>query len=490
MVSKAKIAGGVALGALGTLGGVLVGNALKVKPTPVHDPLPLSEERGSEQAVERFREMLRIPTVWGLENPDADHAPFDAFVPRMRELYPLTFSRLELTMINTYGILLKWEGSNPSLRPVVLMAHHDVVAADPVEWTHDPFAADVEDGRIYARGALDNKCNLAGIYEATETLLAKGFTPPRTVYLWSSNCEEDNGPTTPKAVEYFKEHGINPAFVLDEGGAIIDNPPLGIGRDMAMVGVAEKGVVNVFITVRSEGGHASTPSENDATIRLIKGLNKLFSQNAEARMGGPLETMLHELAAYGSFGTKVVFGNMWLFRPLVMKVLEGNPETAATVRTTYALTELEGSQAANVLPKEAHAAVNIRIDPSETLDIALQRVRDCFDDDVEITLRDPNEPSPTSPYGADCEAYAYLSRVLKSVYPTTGMAPYVQLSSSDARHMSRAFEHVYRFAGVVYRGDQRGTIHGQDENIDIDSFKKGVGFYTELIRNLDSFKGE
>jgi len=463
---------------------VLLVNAARLKPTPVDNPLPTSTVMGSDEAVERFREVLRCRTVWGLENPDADHAPFDEFVPKLRTLYPRVFSDLELTMINTYGILLKWEGANPALEPIVLMAHHDVVEADPAEWTHDPFAADIEDGRIWARGALDNKSLVAGLYEAAETLLEEGYTPPRTIYLWSGNCEEDNADTTPKAVEWFKAHGIHPYFVLDEGGAVIDNPPLGVSCPFAVIGVTEKGVVNSFITVNAAGGHASTPSPADAPAKLVAGLDALQREPAPARLSAPVEALLKELAAHAGFGYRIVFGNLWLFRPLVVSILKKDPETAALVRTTYALTELEGSPAANVLPKQAKACVNVRIDPAESVAQAQARIAAQFDTDAEYFLRDCNEPCPISPF--DNEVFGYLRTITHCVYPNAGVAPYVQSSSSDSRHFAHDdFADVYRFAGILYRGNQRARIHGQDENIDVESFKRGVGFYTELIRHLD-----
>lgn len=475
-----------AAGAAAALTTVLVSNAVRLKPTPVPDPIKLSHAMGTPESVERFREMLKLRTVWGRENPDADRSAFDEFVPRMRELYPLTFGELELTMINEYGILLKWEGEDPAAAPVLFMAHHDVVEADPAGWSHDPFAADIEDGRIWARGAVDTKCVLAALYEAANTLLAQGFKPARTVYLWSSNCEEDNGETTPCLIEYLQERGIEPALVLDEGGAVIDTPPLGVRGQVAVIGVAEKGLANAFVTVSAAGGHASTPSPKDSTAKLVSGLEHLQKNPPRARMSKPLEAMLREIASIGRFPLKLVFGNMWLFRPIVRKVLEGNPETAAMVRTTYAVTELEGSKAANVIPQQAKAAINIRIDPHESVEMALARVAGWLPD-AEITVRDPNEPSRISPFEDDA-AYDYLRRVIHSVYPDAAIAPYVQSSISDARHMSRVFEHTYRFAGVVFHGDQRHRIHGQDENLDITAFKRGVGFYTELIRNLDKLE--
>jgi carboxypeptidase PM20D1 len=458
-------------------------NAARVKPTPVKDPLPPSSVRGSDESVERFREMLRVPTVWDRENPNADHTPFDQFVPRMRELYPHVFSDLKLERINTYGILLTWQGSNPALAPVVLMAHHDVVSADPAGWTHDPFAADIEDGRIYARGAVDTKCLLAGLYEAAEMLLEEGYVPERTIYLWSSNCEEDNGDTTPKMVEEFKRRGIEPAFVLDEGGAVVDKLPLGVKNEFAIVGLAEKGIVNAFLTVDSEGGHASTPSQKDSTVKLVRGLNKLQDNLPRRRLSKPMEKMLRELSAFSSFGYRFIFGNLWLFRPLVLKVLGSTPEMDAMTRTTYAITELEGAPAANILPKQARADVNVRIDPSDSIKSSLARITDAFGGDVSIRTRDAIEPSPVSPYDGD-SAYEYLRRVVHAVYPDAGMAPYVQVSSSDARHFHQAFPRVYRFAGILYAGDSRARIHGQDEYLRVEDFKRGVGFYYELMRNI------
>lgn len=462
---------------------VLVANALRLKPAPVPNPLPQSDAIGDDAAVARFQEMLRQRTVWGAEDPNADHAPFDKFVPKMRALYPAVFERLELDMVNTYGIMLKWPGANPNLDPIVLMAHHDVVSADPDGWTHDPFAAEIADGRIWARGSVDTKCILAALFEAVSALLAEGYVPPRDVYVCSSNCEEDNGDTTPAMVARFKEQGIVPYMVLDEGGAVIDNPPLGVTCPFAVIGVTEKGLFNAFVTTNAPGGHAATPAPTDATAKLVSGLDDVLKNPAPAKLSAPVEAMLKELAAHGGFGLRLVFGNLWLFRPLVLRIMKGNHETAAMVRTTYALTELEGSPSANIIPKQAKAAVNVRVDPSETVDDALARLKSHFDSETQFEVRSAIDPSPVSPF--DDEAFDYLRAVAHSVYPDAGIAPYVQSSCSDSRHFHRICPRTYRFAGILFKGDQRTRIHGQDENLDVDSFKRGVGFYIEFIRHLD-----
>lgn len=460
---------------------VLLVRATRVKPTPIADPLPPTDARGGDDSIERFQEMLRSATVWA--GGMGDLTPFDEFVPKLKRLYPTVFANLELTMVNTYGIMLTWKGTNPGRSPIVLTAHHDVVEANAEGWTHDPFGADIADGKIWARGVVDTKCILAALLEATSTLLDEGYVPPRDVIIFSSNCEEDNGNTTPKMIELLKERGVVPFLVLDEGGAVIDNPPLGVTCDFAVIGVAEKGLFNAHVTTTSKGGHASTPSLQDATGKLVSGLDALQKTPGPARLSSPIEAMLKELAAHAGFGLKIVFGNLWLFRPLVLKIMKGNHETAAMVRTTYALTELEGSKAANVIPRQAKATVNVRIDPSETVEIAMDRLTGHFDAETNYRLDSAINPSPLSPF--DDEVFDYLRKVIHSVYPDAGIAPYVQSSCSDARHFSLVCPHVYRFAGILFKGDQRASIHGQDENLDVESFKRGVGFYTELIRHFD-----
>jgi carboxypeptidase PM20D1 len=472
---------------LALLAAVLLTNAIRLKPTAVKDPLSPPSVLGGDAAVERFCAMLRLPTVWSAENPQADHSAFDAFIPLLRELYPQVFAAMKLTLIDDYGIILRWPGRNADAAPVVLMAHHDVVEADATGWTHAPFAAKIADGRIFARGAVDTKCILAALLEAASILLEQGYVPPRDVFICSSNCEEDMGDTARDMVAWFKEQGIAPHMVLDEGGAVIDNAPLGVRRQFAVIGVAEKGIFHARCTVTSAGGHAATPSAEDAPAKLINSLNTMIKRPAEARLSPPVEAMLRELAALGGFGLRIVFANLWLFRPLVLGIMKGNSETAAMVRTTYALTELSGSKAANVIPHAASATVNVRVDPAESVELALGRLRMQFPADADFELRSASEPSPVSPF--DDEVFDYLRSITASVYPEAGIAPYIQSSASDARHFARICPHTYRFAGFLFKGDQRASIHGQDENLDVDSFKRGVGFYVQLIENLERLKG-
>ncbi len=484
---------GAIIGVIVVLAVILLINAMLLHPTQVSNPLPSPEVFGDERSVERFCAILQSKTVWAAEDPEADHRAFETFIPKLQELYPQVFAALELTKINDYGILLRWAGRNAEAAPVVLMSHHDVVFANEGEWTYDPFAAEIVDGKIYARGSVDTKCILAGILEAIDYLLSLNYTPPCDVYLCSSNSEEDMGLTGKQMAEYFSSRGITPRFVLDEGGAVIDNAPLGVSCEFAAIGVAEKGFLTAFCEVTSKGGHAATPSPQDAPAKLVSALNEMITSPAPVQLSKPIEITLKELAAHGGLGLRLVFGNLWLFRPIVMMIMKRNSETAAMVRTTYALTELEGSKAANVIPREAKATINVRIDPQENIEVALGRLKGYFskagiaDEDTRYNVVGPINPSPVSPY--DDEVFDYLRKVTHSVYPTAGIAPYIQSSCTDARHFALICPHTYRFAGFLFRGEQRSTIHGKDENLDVESFKRGVGFYIQLLTHLDKLGG-
>ena len=468
---------------------VLLIRALRLNPAKLKDPLPPPSTFGDDEAVRRFQSILQSATVWDEDDPEANRSVFDEFLPKLQGLYPRVFEALELTTINDYGILLRWPGKDPAAAPVVLMAHYDVVFANQEDWAHDPFGAEIIDGSIYARGAVDTKCILAALLEATDHLLAQGHTPPRDIYLCSSNCEESMGLTGELMASYFSDRNISPLFVLDEGGAVIDNAPLGVSSEFAAIGVAEKGFFTAYCAVSAKGGHAATPSPADAPAKLVTALSKVLQTSAPAKLSKPIEAMLTELATHGSFGLRLVFANLWLFRPLVLSIMKGNPETAAMVRTTYALTELEGSKAHNVIPKTAKATVNVRVDPHESVQSAMARLQDTFakagvaPEDVEFDLMAPLDPSPISRF--DDAIFDYLKSVTKSLYPNAGIAPYVQSSCSDARHFSLICPHTYRFAGFLFKGDQRSAIHGVDENLDVDSYKHGVGFYIQLIAHLD-----
>lgn len=474
--------------------------AAALKPAePKGAPIDAGGFEPDDACVERFRALLRIPTVSRRDESERDDAAFEEFRATVRALYPHVFEAFEEPRhFDGYGFLMRWPGADPSLDPVVMMAHHDVVPVEGQEWRYPPFEAQVHDGEIWARGTLDNKCCFTGCMEAFEYLAASGYVPPRDIWFFSSCGEEVSGPAVDEAVAWLGNKDVHPCMVLDEGGAVATGVPLGVQAPMAMIGISEKGQVNLTVRATSAGGHASAPSDDDATRLLVRATERICANPGKPRLVPAVEEMLRELAARGSFAYRVVFANMWLFRPLVTRIIAAGAETGPMVRTTYALTQLAGSTARNVLPSEATANLNVRVAPFERIDDALARARaqaavvsDAAGKKGEVRVgpaegTELHEPAPLSPF--DDAQFDYLRRCLAGTYPEAGACPYVQTSGSDSRAFGVICEHVYRLAPFVYTPLSRSLIHGANERIGVEDFKRGVSFYVAFVRGLGELR--
>lgn len=321
------------------------------------------------------------------------------------------------------------------------------------------------------------------------------------MWYFSSNAEETSGPAARDAVAWLRDHDIHPYLVLDEGGAVAGDTPLGVKVPVAMVGVSEKGHVDLTVTARADGGHASTPTDIDAPRLLARVCERIAAHPGMPCFTEALDATLAELASRSSLLYRLVFSNLWLTRPVVAKIMAANGETAAMLRTTYALTQLEGSNAHNVLPPVARANFNVRVAPFETVEDAVQRARvlaaeECVasgvsPDHVTVEINDAvpyTEPAPISPFENDA-AFDYLHRCVAGVYPEAGFAPYVQNSCTDSREFNEICERVYRFCGFEYSGEARGLIHAENERIGVDVYKRGIEFYMAFLANLDQLAG-
>ena len=434
---------------------------------------------------ERLSSMVRIPTV-SAHVDRSGPAPFEEFETLLREAYPLVHDRLQHEKVTEYGLLFRWPGRSAA-SPAVLMAHYDVVpVGDEDAWTHAPFSGTISDGIVWGRGALDDKGPACVMLEAAENLLAEGYTPERDVYLWLGGNEESYGTAAKAAVALFVERGIRPWIVLDEGGAVVDEPLTGIRMDAAMIGVAEKGIATITLTAASQPGHASAPPKLAATDRIARAVGRLRSNPFPARMP-PVARDMFRAFSTGATGRarsllRVVAAVPWLGARVLASM---GGEAAAVVRTTVAVTVLEGGTAANVLPERASAVLNVRIAPGDSALSVTRRVRRVVRDaGVTVRVEDPSEPSPVSPH--DNEQFALIAAAVLDAYPGVPSIPYIQMSATDGRHFHAICAATYRFAPLTMTGSQRESIHGIDEHVTVDALKHGERFYRALIRSLPS----
>ncbi len=435
---------------------------------------------------ERLSRMVQVPTV-SAELDARGMAPFDEFLALIRELYPLVHEHLEQTAHSELGLLLRWRGRRSAPDgPLVLMAHFDVVPVDESDpWTYPPFEGRIEGGWVHGRGTLDDKGPLIVILEAVENLLAAGFTPARDVCLSFGGNEETYGAAAQQIAASFQQRGEIPWLVLDEGGAVVDAPLPFVTGEVAMIGLAEKGVMTLRLSARGEGGHASAPPAMTAVGRIARAVDRLDARTFRPRTPVAISQMLTAFARRATGPARLLYralaGWPWL-SARVFATMGG--EAAAFVRTTVAATMSTGGTAANVLPSQASATVNLRVGIGETVESTVRRVRRRIaDTKVAIEVLEGSDPSPQSP--AVGAAFAALTTALQASYPDAAPVPYLMMQASDSRHFHRFSPCVYRFAPLRMSAAQRAGIHGVNERVEITSLERGERFHRALIQQLE-----
>ncbi|MBR0220055.1 MAG: M20/M25/M40 family metallo-hydrolase [Clostridia bacterium] len=433
-----------------------------------------------DRAMDLAKKLSRMVQYDTVSVPDTDQREkFLGFHKILEELFPLVHERLEKTEIDG-NLLFFWKGKSDQ-KPLVLMSHQDVVPAEG-QWQHGPFSGDIENGLIWGRGTSDTKCSVMAFFQAVEELLAAGYVPENDVYLSSSCTEEWSGDGCPKLVNELKRRGVRPWLVCDEGGGVITDPMGGIKGNFAMLGVFEKGRANVRFTAASGGGHASTPPAHSPIARLAAFVNEVETKPVFRRkMPKEVAAMFETLAPYATFPMKLIFSNLWLFRPILLKVLPMiSNQAGAMIRTTAAFTMLSGSDAFNVLPQEATLGANLRFIPHQGMEESLNILKKLADKH-KLTMDVVIANDYTQPVDIHGEAFQTVQRTVERTFPGCPSSPYVMTGATDSRFYQDICENVVRFAPVVYGPKQMKGMHGVDETIGIDCLPGAVDFYKNLI---------
>jgi len=433
-----------------------------------------------EASVEALQKLVQCRTISYNDKQLEDDAEFAKLISLLPGLYPRVFDVCSCTQLPDRALLLRWPGKNHG-DPAVMMAHYDVVPVNEENWDKPPFAGIIEDGVLWGRGTLDTKVTFNGIFSAANYLIRQGFQPENDIYFAFSGGEEVNGKGAPNIVQYFVDHQIQPAIVVDEGGAVVENVFPGVKAPCGLIGIAEKGMMNVQYRTRSAGGHASAPKPHTPVGVLAAACKKVEDHPFKAHIDGPAAKMFDTLGRYSSLLYRIIFANMWCFGwviDLLGKTSGG--EMNALVRTTSAFTQMEGSSARNVIPPEARMVANMRLNPSDSVASAqAYLVKTVKDPSVEITVLESFEPSPVSE--VDCAAWDKVASAVANTWRGCIVAPYLMVQCSDSRHYGKISNHVYRFSAMAMTTEERGTIHGNNERIRLESIHKAVEFYIRLM---------
>lgn len=400
---------------------------------------------------ETLKGAIQIPTV-SFSPGEFNRTALAEFGEYMYKAFPTVFrtSFIQHEVVGEYSHLLTVRGSDPRLQPYMLLSHIDVVPAPDQGWEVPPFSGLERDGFIYGRGTLDNKNAVMAILQALELLLIRNYIPRRSFYIALGHDEEVSGAGGAQKISaLLQARGVQLAFIVDEGGFILDD--------------------------------------------LIPSFTKPFAILEQTSMpnmfgSGPLVMMLQQLASEFPFPANIVMNNLWLFGPFVRRSLERSPLTNAVVRTTTAVTMFHAGLKENVIPLVAQATVNFRIHPAHTVQEVLELAKNIVADDrVQFRVLDAFDPLPVSPSDDQALGYQLIRQTLQSVFPEVNIVvPGICIGITDSRHYSNLTTGIYRFNPVYLQPQDFRGLHGINEKISVQGYETQVKFIFEFIQNADA----
>ncbi len=463
--------------------GVILIRTLNFKPKETPKIANTRVKFDKDKAVENLRKLIKFKTVSYSDPSLEDNKEFEKLIKALPKLYPNVFKTCTFLELPDRALLFKWKGKKEG-NPAVLMAHYDVVPVNEEMWERNPFGAELVDGVIWGRGTLDTKVTLNGVLFSADTLIQQGFTPKNDIYFAFSGGEEINGKGAVNIVNYFKEQDITPEFVVDEGGAVVEDVFPGVKGQIGLIGIAEKGMMDVRYTCKSSGGHASAPKPHTPLGLLSRACVNIESRPFKYHLTEPVAKMFDTLGRHSSLLYRMIFANLWLFGGVLDLICKkSGGELNALMRTTVAFTQSAGSKAPNVIPPEASIVSNIRLNPEDTMDSALEYLKKTVkDDNIEIAKIHGMNPSPVSV--TDCDAFEKVSKAVRDTWKVDKVSPYLMVQCSDSRHYASICNKVYKFSAMDLTSEERSTIHGNNERIRVEALHRAVEFYIRLMKQI------
>lgn len=441
----------------------------------------------SKASITNFSEALKIKTVSPENLADFDSVQFNKFNDFLKNTYPLSDSLLEHKTFNSFSHLFKWQGSDASLEPIILMGHLDVVPViekNLSEWKINPWEGVIQNDTIWGRGAIDDKVGVIGIMEAVELLLSQNFQPKRSMYFAFGHDEEIGGRKGAVTMaNYLKEQGITAEYVLDEGGVVSDGLVPGMTKEVALIGVAEKGYLSLNLGVRIEGGHSSMPGKETSIDVMSNAIAKLKNNPLPSKITAPLKEFMEYIGPEMPFTNKMVFANKGVLSPLLLSVYESSSSGNAQIRTTTSPTIFNSGVKDNIIPLTANATVNFRVLPETTADDVIAHAKEVINDE-RITIEKGSFVSEPSKHSSPkASQFKQINTTILQLFPEVVVTPYLVVGGTDARHYNEISDHIYRFSPIHLNKSNQKSFHGLNERLAVSDFYDAIAFYVQLIKN-------
>lgn len=436
-------------------------------------------------AVLRLSEAIQIPTISHQQADRIDRAPFEHFQQFLRVNYPRVFSQLQVTVISDFSFLLVWKGSDTSLDPVLFEAHYDVVPVEPgteQDWIQPPFSGAIDDGYLWGRGTLDEKVAVIAEFEALEFLLEQGFVPQRSLYFALGHDEEVGGANgTAMIAKHLQQQGIKFDYIMCEGGMVTRGHPLLPELPVAMIALTQKTYMTLTLTANAAGGHSSNPPQDNALVQLSKAVTALHDNPFEPALVTPVSNMLKSFAPHVGGISGLLFKYPELSAPLLLSQMTKERSSNAMVRTTIAVTMVNGGIKENVIPQQAQAKVNFRLLPGDTPEAVIERVKNIIDDP---SISISSEQWQSSPPMADPDGpgFTRTADAIRKVFPNAVVSPGLFIATSDGRHFTGLSDNIYHFQAIIMEYADLASFHGTNERIKVDAIAAAVQIVTEQLK--------
>jgi carboxypeptidase PM20D1 len=473
------------------LAAVVLGHTMML--SSVENVTPITPARiavNTSKVAQHLSEAVQFQTVSYSEgvHEAEKFAALEAMRSWMEKTYP-AFHKAATREIMDHTLIFTWKGRDPNAPPVMLMAHMDVVPVVPgteKDWAHPPFSGDIAGGYVWGRGSIDDKGCLVAILEAANALAAKGFQPERTIMFAFGQDEEVGGAKgNHLAAQALARRGVHFAWVLDEGGAIVNEPFPGVETPVAFVSVSEKGYVSLKLVAHGTGGHSSRPTGDMAIARLSQAVLAVVHHPFASGLDDVQREKAGVIATRAPFITRLLLGNLWLTAPIVQHYMEGIPDSAARLHTTISPTLIAGGVKDNVLPPVATATFNFRLHPRDTIASVTEHVKKAIaDPKVDVIVLTETQAEASKVSDLHSAAGKYLVAQLQASFGDLPVAPDTTTGATDSRHYLPIADQVFRLDPFHFDVDDLGRVHGTNERLAIGDLGPAVRFYMRLMQNL------
>lgn len=434
--------------------------------------------------LQNFSKIIQCKTDFSVEKHN-NFKEFKKLHNVLEQSYPLIHKKFSREIVSDASLVYRLEGTDKSLKPILLVAHQDVFPADESldQWEHSPYSGDLADGHIWGRGTLDMKHTLTAIFEAIESLLQGGFVPKRSIYIASSHNEKIMSQTGAKAIaEKFTQEKINFDCILDEGSFVFSKLVPGVKKPLAAVGIAEKDRYFYKLSIKVPySGHGSEDGKETAIEVMGDVINKINSFKFPAKITPIVSRSFNEVSKYAPFYLK----NFLKSNYLLLSLLRAMKITESSVRSILEFKQAQSGEEESISMYEGKIIVSVRAIPGDTKEKIKEMLGGLIDDSrIKINLIKSEEVSDKVS-STKSSGYKNLAKTIEKIFPSAVVFPIFFPAMTDSRNFVKLSDSIYRFTPIVSDESFTNLAHGINERISVENFERMIDFFKHFVGQYD-----